>query len=67
VEFLIVGYSIGEPKYRSTITNHFRIWKRCVAVVVAVFFLQEQDHLRLSDRNGGKKRKYMGHGQMIGL
>jgi hypothetical protein len=23
VEFLIVGYSIGAPKYRSTITNHF--------------------------------------------
>jgi hypothetical protein len=46
VEFLIVGYLIGAPKYRSTITNHFRIWKRCVAVIVAVLFLQEQDHLR---------------------
>jgi hypothetical protein len=46
--------------------NHFRIWKRCVAAVVAVFFLQEQDHLRLPDFNGGKKGKHVGHGQMIG-
>jgi hypothetical protein len=52
VEFLIVGHSIGAPKCRSTITNYFRIWKRCV---VAVLFLQEQDQLRLRDSNGGKK------------
>jgi hypothetical protein len=66
VEFLIVGYSIGAAKYRSTTINHFRIWKRCAAVVVAVLFLQEQDHLRLPDFNGGKKGKHVGHGQMIG-
>jgi hypothetical protein len=55
---LIVGYSIGAPKYHSTITNHFRIWKRCVPVVVAV--LQGQDHLQLPDCNGGKKGKHVG-------
>jgi hypothetical protein len=31
------------------------------AVVVAVFFLQEQDHLRLRDCNGDKKGKHVGH------
>jgi hypothetical protein len=60
VEFLIVGSSIGASKYHSTITNHFRIWKRCVAVVVAVLFLQQQDHLRLRDCNGGKKGNMWG-------
>jgi hypothetical protein len=67
VEFLIVGYSIGAPKYHSTITYHFRIWKHCVAAVVVVLFLQEQDHLPLRDCNGGKKGKHVGHGQVIGL
>jgi hypothetical protein len=60
----MVGYSIGAPKYRSTIANYFRIWKRCVAVVVAVLFLQEQDHLRLRDYHGGKKGQHVGHGQL---
>jgi hypothetical protein len=54
VEFLIIGYSIGAPKYRSAITNHFRTWEHCV--VVAVLFFQEQDRLPLRDCNGGKKR-----------
>jgi uncharacterized membrane protein YcaP (DUF421 family) len=61
VEFLIVGYSIGALEYCSMITNHFRIWKHCVAVIVVALFLHEQDYLRLCDCNGGKKGKDVGH------
>jgi hypothetical protein len=55
------------PKYDSTSTNHFYIWKCSVPFVVAVLFLREEHQLRLHDSDGGQKAKHMRRGQVIGL
>jgi hypothetical protein len=55
------------PKYDSTSTNHFRIWKFWVPFVVAVLFLREEHHLRLRDSVAANKGKHLGCSQVIGL